>query len=234
LLLVPLHDDNPTRRFALLTAGLVAINAAVFLYQLSLDERAGIAFVLGYGMIPAVLGGSAELPAHIDTIDPWLTVVSSMFLHGSLMHVAGNMLYLWTFGNNVEDSMGRARFALFYLACGFAAAFSQALVDFGSETPMIGASGAVSGVLAAYLLLHPHASVYSFAFFRLAWLPAWFVLGFWIVVQLANGLMADAEAGGVAWWAHIGGFAAGLVLLPLFKRRDVKLFAGRNRSGPWG
>jgi membrane associated rhomboid family serine protease len=234
LLLVPLHDDNPTRRFAALTAASVAINAAVFLYQLTLDERAGMFFVLGYGMIPAVLGGTAELPPYIDTIDPWLTVVSSMFLHGSVMHMAGNMLYLWTFGNNVEDSMGRVRFALFYLACGFAAAFSQALVDFHSEIPMIGASGAVSGVLAGYLLLHPHAKVYSFAFFRLAWLPAWTVLGFWIVVQLANGLMEDADAGGVAWWAHIGGFAAGLVLLPFFKRRDVPMFAGRTRTGPWG
>ena len=234
MLLVPLHDDNPTRRFALLTAASVAINAAVFLYQLTLDERAGMFFVLGYGMIPAVLGGTGELPPYIDTPGPWLTVVSSMFLHGSLMHVAGNMLYLWTFGNNVEDSMGRVRFALFYLACGFAAALSQALVDFHSEIPMIGASGAVSGVLAAYLLLHPHAKVYSFAFFRLAWLPAYFVLGFWIVVQLANGLMEDADAGGVAWWAHIGGFAAGLVLLPFFKRRDVPLFAGRTRTGPWG
>ncbi len=234
MLLVPLHDDNPTRRFAVLTAICVAINAAIFLFQASLDERAGEAFVLGYGMIPAVLGGTAELSEEIPTLDPWMTVVSSMFLHGSLMHMAGNMLYLWTFGNNVEDSMGRVRFALFYLACGFAAALSQALVDFESQIPMIGASGAVSGVLAAYLLLHPHASVYSFAFFRLAWLPAYFVLGFWIVVQLANGLLADADAGGVAWWAHIGGFAAGLVLLPVFKRRDVKLFAGRNRTGPWG
>lgn len=234
MLLVPLHDDNPTRRFAVLTAALVAVNALVFFYQLLLDERAGEAFVLGYGMIPAVLGGTAELTADIPTLDPWMTVVSSMFLHGSLMHMAGNMLYLWTFGNNVEDSMGRARFALFYLACGFAAALSQALVDFESQIPMIGASGAVSGVLAAYLLLHPHANVYSFAFFRFAWLRAYFVLGFWIVVQLANGLLADADAGGVAWWAHIGGFVAGLVLLPVFKRRDVPLFAGRNRTGPWG
>ena len=234
MLLVPLHDDNPTRRFALLTAAIVAANAAVFFYQASLDESAGIAFVLGYGMIPAVLDGTAELPEGIPTLAPWMTVISSMFLHGGFMHVAGNMLYLWTFGNNVEDSMGRGRFALFYLACGFAAAFSQAFVDFSSETPMIGASGAVSGVLAAYLLLHPHASVYSFAFYRLGWLPAYFVLGFWVVVQLANGFLADAEAGGVAWWAHIGGFAAGLVLLPIFKRRDVKLFSGRNRSGPWG
>ncbi len=234
MILVPLRDDNPTTRFAILTAILVAANLAVFAYELALSDEAASVFVLGYGMIPAVLTGEAEMPDWIDAPDAWLTPVTAMFLHGSLMHVAGNMLYLWTFGNNVEDSMGRVRFAVFYLACGLAAAFAQAAVDFSSEMPMIGASGAVSGVLAAYLLLHPRAAVYSFAFFRFAWLPAWFVLGFWIVVQVANGLLAQPGAGGVAWWAHVGGFAAGLVLLPVFKRRGVPLFAGRNRSGPWG
>jgi len=234
VILVPLRDDNPTARFAILTALLVAANLAVFAYQATLDERAGIAFVLGFGMIPAVVTGAAELPPWIAAPEPWATPFTSMFLHGGFMHVAGNMLYLWTFGNNVEDAMGRVRFALFYVLCGLAAAYAQASVDFASELPMIGASGAVSGVLAAYLLLHPYAHVYSFAFFRFAWLPAWFVLGFWIVVQLANGLIADAGEGGVAWWAHIGGFAAGLVLLPVFKRGGVGLFRGRNRSGPWG
>jgi membrane associated rhomboid family serine protease len=234
VLLVPLRDENPTARFAILTALLVAANLAVFAFQATLDDRAGTAFVLGYGMIPAVLSGAAELPDWVDGPDMWLTPVTAMFLHGGLMHVAGNMLYLWTFGNNVEDAMGRLRFALFYLACGLAAAWAQAAVDFDSQVPMIGASGAVSGVLAAYLLLHPYAHVYSFAFIRFMWLPAWFVLGFWIVVQLANGFMAEPGDGGVAWWAHIGGFAAGLVLLPIFKRRGVPLFAGRNRSGPWG
>jgi membrane associated rhomboid family serine protease len=234
VILVPLRDDNPTRRFAILTAALVAANLVVFAYQATLDERAGTAFVLGFGMIPAVLTGAAELPAWIAAPDPWATPFTAMFLHGGFMHVAGNMLYLWTFGNNVEDAMGRVRFALFYVLCGLAAAYAQASVDFSSQVPMIGASGAVSGVLAAYLLLHPYAHVYSFAFFRLAWLPAWFVLGFWIVVQLANGLIAEQGEGGVAWWAHIGGFAAGLALLPVFKRRGVPLFAGRTRSGPWG
>ncbi|MBI1244153.1 MAG: rhomboid family intramembrane serine protease [Alphaproteobacteria bacterium] len=185
-------------------------------------------------MIPAVIAGAAELPPDIATPDPWLTPFTAMFLHGGFMHVAGNMLYLWTFGNNVEDAMGRVRFVLFYLLCGLAAAFAQAAADFESQLPMIGASGAISGVLAAYLLLHPRAFVYSFAFFRFAWLPAWFVLGFWIVVQVANGLIAEPGEGGVAWWAHVGGFVAGLVLVPVFKRRDVAFFAGRNRSGPWG
>jgi len=159
VLLVPLHDDNPTTRFAVLTAALVAANALVFLYQMTLDDRDGTLFVLGYGMIPAVLFGEAELAPGIATAGGWSSVVTSMFLHGGIMHVAGNMLYLWTFGNNVEDAMGRVRFAAFYLATGFAAALSQALVDPASEIPMIGASGAVSGVLAAYLLLQPHAFV---------------------------------------------------------------------------
>jgi membrane associated rhomboid family serine protease len=234
MLLLPLHDDNPTRRFAFLTAALVAANVAVYIAQALMLEAAGTKFVLGYGMIPSVLFGTAELARDIETPGAFATLFTSMFLHGGFMHVAGNMLYLWTFGNNVEDAMGRVRFALFYAGCGLAAALSQAAVDPASEIPMIGASGAVSGVLGAYLLLHPHASVYSFVFFRLAWVPAYLVLGFWIVVQIANGMMADPAEGGVAWWAHIGGFAAGLVLAPLMKRRDVPLFAGRSRSGPWG
>jgi membrane associated rhomboid family serine protease len=234
VLLVPLKDDNPTRRFAVLTVAFVAANLAVYAYQFSLPPRASEMFVFRLGMIPAALIGGAELPAAFDPIPPWATLVTSMFLHGSVMHVAGNMLYLWTFGNNIEDAMGRLRFLAFYALCGLAAAFAQALVDPGSEIPMIGASGAVSGVLGAYLMLHPHAHVWSFAFFRFAWLPAWSVLGFWIVVQLANAWMAGPGAGGVAWWAHIGGFAAGMALIPLFKRRAVPLFAGRRRSGPWG
>jgi membrane associated rhomboid family serine protease len=234
VLLVPLKDDNPTRRFAALTAGFVTVNLAVFAYQATLSARAGEAFVLRLGMIPAVLFGTAELSPALDPVPAWATLFSSMFLHGSVMHVAGNMLYLWTFGNNIEDSMGRARYVAFYALCGLAAAFSQAFVDPGSQTPMIGASGAVSGVLGAYLVLHPHAKVWSFAFFRVAWLPAWSVLGFWIVVQLANAWLAGPDAGGVAWWAHIGGFAAGMALIPIFKRRDVALFEGRTRSGPWG
>lgn len=234
MLLVPLKDDNPTRRFAILTAVLVAANLAVFAYQATLPPRAGEMFVFRLGMIPAVLLGDAELPAAFDPVPAWTTLFSSMFLHGSIMHVAGNMLYLWTFGNNIEDAMGRARFVAFYALCGLAAALSQALVEPDSAVPMIGASGAVSGVLGAYLMLHPHAHVWSFAFFRFAWLPAWIVLGFWIVVQIANAWLAGPDAGGVAWWAHIGGFAAGMALIPLFKRRGVPLFAGRTRSGPWG
>lgn len=234
MILVPLKDDNPTRSFAVLTAIFVAINAAVFVHQATLAPAASEEFILRFGMIPAVLTGEAYIDEALAPPPAWTTVFSAMFLHGSLMHVAGNMLYLWTFGNNIEDSMGRFRFVVFYALCGLAAAFAQGAVDPSSTTPMIGASGAVSGVLGAYLLLHPHAQVWSFAFFRFAWLPAWAVLGFWIVVQFANAFLADPEQGGVAWWAHIGGFLAGMALIPIFKRRGVKLFEGRTRSGPWG
>jgi membrane associated rhomboid family serine protease len=152
-----------------------------------------------------------------------------MFVHAGFLHVAGNMLYLWIFGANVEDSMGKARFALFYLLCGLGAAFSQIIVNPGSQVPMVGASGAISGVLGAYLLLFPDARVLTLIplglFTRLAEIPAMIVLGFWIVVQLFNGLLTfNVTGGGVAWFAHIGGFAAGMVLVGLFKQRWV----------PWG
>jgi membrane associated rhomboid family serine protease len=152
-----------------------------------------------------------------------------MFVHAGFFHVAGNMLYLWIFGNNVEDSMGKIRFAIFYLLCGLGAAFAQIVVSPASRVPMVGASGAISGVLGAYLLLFPHARVLTLIplgfFTPLAEIPAVIVLGFWIVVQLFNGLLTfNFEGGGVAWFAHVGGFATGMLLLGLFKRRWV----------PWG
>ncbi|MBM3569748.1 MAG: rhomboid family intramembrane serine protease [Alphaproteobacteria bacterium] len=227
--MIPFYDDNPTRRFAIVAAVLIVLNLAAFAVTAADVERAA----LGMGLIPARLLAAAELPAGIAAFDPWLTVLSSMFLHGGVMHVAGNMLYLWTFGNNIEDAMGPVRFVAFYLICGLAAAGAQIAVDPNSTIPMIGASGAVSGVLGAYLLLHPRASVYCLVFYRMMNLPAMVVLGWWIVVQIANGAIADPSAGGVAWFAHIGGFAAGAALIPLFKRREVPLFGGATRRGPW-
>jgi membrane associated rhomboid family serine protease len=152
-----------------------------------------------------------------------------MFLHGGWMHLIGNMLYLWIFGNNVEDAMGHVRFVIFYLLCGVAAVFAQALPDATSTIPMIGASGAISGVLGAYLLLYPRAHVLVAIplgfYMRTMYLPAMVVLGFWFVLQLINSALADPGQGGVAFGAHIGGFVAGMVLLPLFKHRNVRLFA---------
>jgi membrane associated rhomboid family serine protease len=172
--------------------------------------------------------GSENLPARFYLIPAWATMFTSMFLHGGWMHLIGNMLYLWIFGNNVEDAMGHFRFIVFYLLCGVAAVFAQALPNSESTVPMIGASGAISGVLGAYLLLHPRAQVLVWVplgFMRPIYLPAFIVLSFWFVLQLINSAMAPSEGGGVAWGAHIGGFLAGMVLIPFFKYRRTRLFS---------
>jgi membrane associated rhomboid family serine protease len=160
------------------------------------------------------------------------TLFTSMFLHGGFLHIAGNMLYLWIFGNNVEDSMGRMRFIVFYFLCGIVAAYAHALANTASTVPMIGASGAISGVLGAYLLLYPRARVLTLIAFglyiRTVEVPAMFVLGFWFVLQFLNALVSAGAGGGVAWYAHIGGFVAGILLIGLFKRRDVSLWSRRR------
>ena len=179
--------------------------------------------------LPAALLGGETLPPALYLVPPTATLFTSMFLHGGFMHLAGNMLYLWIFGNNVEDSMGHVRFVIFYLLCGVAAALAQAWPNPDSTIPMIGASGAISGVLGAYLLLFPRARVLVLiplgAFSRIVYVPAMFVLGFWFVLQLINTALSEGGQGGVAFGAHIGGFVAGMVLIPLFKHRHVRLFA---------
>ncbi|MFQ5828224.1 MAG: rhomboid family intramembrane serine protease [Candidatus Methylomirabilia bacterium] len=231
--MLPLKDDIPTKFFPLVTVGLIAANILAFLYQLSLQAtddphalRAAQVFVLEFGVIPCRLTGSCAAPA--DFPHPVLTIFTSMFLHGGLFHVFGNMLYLWIFGNNVEDTLGRGRFVAFYLLSGVAAALAQTAVGPSSHTPMVGASGAVSGVLAAYLVLYPRARILTlimFGFFiRLVRVPALVVLGFWIIVQTLNGVITfgSGDEGGVAWFAHIGGFVAGLGLLAVLRPRRAR------------
>jgi membrane associated rhomboid family serine protease len=233
--MLPLKDDIPTHSVPVITVGLIAANVLAFVYQLSLElapdptaAKAAQAFVLEFGLIPCRLTGGCAAPDAFP--HPLVTVFTSMFLHGGLFHIFGNMLYLWIFGNNVEDTLGHGRFLGFYLAAGVAAALAQTAVGPGSRIPMIGASGAVSGVLGAYLVLYPHASVLTlvtFGFFiRIVRIPAMIVLGFWIVVQLLNGLVTfgAGDRGGVAWFAHIGGFVAGILLLWVLRPR------GRVRS----
>ncbi|MFP5505186.1 MAG: rhomboid family intramembrane serine protease [Gammaproteobacteria bacterium] len=230
--MIPLHDDNPTTLTPVLTIGLIAACVLVFFWQLSLgplQERA----IYALGVIPAVLFGHAQLPESVAIVAPVTSVFTSMFLHGGWMHLIGNMLYLWIFGNNIEDAMGHVRFILFYLLCGVAAALAQALPDPQSQIPMIGASGAISGVLGAYLLLFPHARVLVAIpigfYLHTTRIKAGWVLGFWFVLQLVNtAASAGQEGGGVAWGAHLGGFVAGMALLPLFKKRGVRyLHPGR-------
>lgn len=200
----------------------------LFLWQLTLgDANSNAVFALG--MIPAVLFGNASLPEGLDIVPAWFSVFSSMFLHGGWMHLIGNMIYLWIFGDNIEDAMGHGRFLVFYLLCGVAAAMAQALPDTSSPIPMIGASGAIAGVLGAYLLLYPRAQVIVWVPLGFVMLtqrvPAALVLGFYFIMQLYSSLTMDTSKGGVAFAAHIGGFVAGMILVPFFKKKDVPLFA---------
>ena len=228
----PIHDDNPTRITPYVTYVLLSACVLVFFWQISLGEAAQQA-VYSFGVIPSVLFASKSLPAELEILPAWLTIFSSMFLHGGWMHLIGNMLYLWVFGNNVEDAMGHRRFIVFYLACGLLAALTQAVLNPDSEIPMIGASGAISGVLGAYLLLHPHARILVVIPIIIViftpWIAAYWVLGFWFVLQLINSLTSASDVGGVAYGAHIGGFLAGMLLIPLFKYRHVPLFSPAKR-----
>jgi membrane associated rhomboid family serine protease len=227
--MLPLHDDNPARRPPLVTATLLTVCIVVFVWQILLGEESSQIAVLALGAIPAVLFDRAELAPELVWVPAWATVLTSMFLHGGFWHLLGNMLYLWIFGNNVEDATGHLRFAAFYLVCGAVAAGAHAFSDPDSTVPMIGASGAISGVLGAYLLLFPHARVLVGVplgfYLHTLYLPAIWVLGFWFALQLLSVALSDASGGGVAWLAHVGGFVAGLVLIPLFKRRGVRLWA---------
>jgi membrane associated rhomboid family serine protease len=198
---LPLSDDNPTRRLPVVTWTVIAGCIAVFLWQSTLGVRAGNAIVYSLGLIPAVLFGSAQLPPELRLVPAPISILTSMFLHGGWMHLLGNMLYLWIFGNNVEDSMGRGRFIVFYLLCGMAAALVQSFTAPGSEVPMIGASGAIGGVLGAYLVLHPRANVrmlFVILFFiRVISVPAAVVLGLWFLSSSAgiSGCSKDRTAG---------------------------------------
>jgi membrane associated rhomboid family serine protease len=219
--MIPLRDENPTTLTPVVTVSLIILNCLVFLYQVSLGQ-AEERFILDYAAIPADLlhtrsfGGGTHL-------FPGVTVLTSMFMHGGILHLGGNMLYLWIFGDNIEDVMGHGRFILFYLLTGAAATFAHAVVAPMSTVPMIGASGAISGVLGAYLLLFPKARVKVLVilgfFIRIISVPAVLMLGFWFLMQMLSGLLSEGGAGGgVAWFAHVGGFVAGLALIKVFRR----------------
>jgi len=229
---LPLHDDNPTRRRPVITWALIGICVLVYLWQNSLGAVGGQKVVLALGAIPSVVLGAKELPPELSTIPGWATVLTSMFLHGGWMHLLGNMLYLWIFGNNVEDAMSRPRFIVFYVLCGVAAVFGHILVEPSSDLPMVGASGAIAGVLGAYILLHPFARVLVWVGFFVLPLPALVVLGIWFVMQFAGLGATEVGGGGVAYGAHVGGFIAGVLLILVFKRREVPLFAGKAKATP--
>jgi membrane associated rhomboid family serine protease len=222
--MIPIRDHNPSRGFPVVTTTLIGLNAAVFIYQILFPGDLEV-FFYTYGLVPCALTGQCHgIPG---SLPPWLTVFTAMFMHGGWLHILSNMLYLWIFGNNIEDAMGPLGFIIFYLLCGLAASAAQVLTDPGSTVVNIGASGAIAGVLGAYLALFPNARVDTLVIFgwfaRLVALPAILVLGGWFVLQLFSGVMslgAQTAEGGVAFFAHIGGFVTGLLLVRLFKRRD--------------
>src|SRR6516225_2930919 len=220
---LPLYDDNPTARDPVITYPLIGLCLGAFLWQLGQDEGA---VLYGYGMIPARLFGLWH-PRGYQVVPSWTTLVTSMFLHGGWFHLIGNMMFLWIFGNNIEDVLGRGRFLLFYLCCGVVAALTQAFSSYGSHVPMVGASGAIAGVLGAYLLLYPNANVHVFVwiviFFRIVNIPAWILLGLWFAMQLLSGLARPSGTPGVAFWAHVGGFVSGIVLVMLLRPRGLAL-----------
>jgi membrane associated rhomboid family serine protease len=226
----PLHDDNPTELFPLLTLALLGacVMAWWYLQGAGLSEAALTDSVCALGAIPAEVtgrvGGGPE-PCALGGLT-WQALFSSMFLHGSWMHLIGNMWFLWIFGNNVEDSMGHLRFLLFYLIAGVAAAGAHIFTDPASTIPMVGASGAISGVMGAYLVLYPKARIdtlFFFVFFiRVVPLPAWVLLGYWMVLQIGGSFATTvAGGGGVAYGAHVGGFLAGLLLVVPFRNRKL-------------
>jgi membrane associated rhomboid family serine protease len=221
--MIPYKDDNPTRTFPFITISFIALNTFVFLLQITYPSgMKEIAY--SYGAIPSyILTFETNQPVH-----PILTVFTSMFMHGGLFHLAGNMLYLWIFGNNIEDRLGHLRFIIFYIFCGVVAAYAHAITNSDSTIPMIGASGAVSGILGAYLLLFPKAGIYTIIFLGFfittVKIPALIVIGFWAIIQFINGLIITRlhEGAGVAWFAHLGGFLIGLVTIKLWLPRRTK------------
>ncbi len=236
--MIPLKDDTPRLSTPLVNYFLIAANVVVFLLQISLDPRSQREFVQTFGLVPerVVLILNGALPhahAHSHPVSPvfaFLPILTSMFLHEGFFHILFNMWFLWIFGRNVEDALGHFPYLIFYLVCGFVAAFAQILSGPNSLIPMVGASGAIAGVMGGYFILYPRARVLMlvpFFFIFFLWLPAWVVLGYWFVLQFLSGVgtalvAGGRNVGGVAFWAHVGGFLAGVFLVRLFPSRTQR------------
>jgi membrane associated rhomboid family serine protease len=242
----PYRDENETQRPAIITGTIIALNVLTWLVVQGAGSTVSLAkSICELGLIPGELTGSLPpgtrfplgegLACATDSGRQISHLFTSMFMHGSWLHLLGNMWFLWIFGNNVEDSMGRVRFIVFYLVCGLAAAFAQIVANPASVIPMVGASGAISGVMGAYLVLYPKVRVFAIVplgfFLTSMALPAWVMLGYWFLIQFVSGLVSmGGEMGGVAFWAHIGGFVAGVALVKLFARSD---YVSAHRAHHW-
>ena len=227
--MIPLKDDNPTSIKPTVTYFLIIFCVLVFFIEISSQSYKSGELFYSYGLIPSVLMGHDQLPLDLYVLPAYLTIFSSMFMHGGFMHLIGNMLYMWIFADNIEDNLGHTKFLFFYFLAGIGAAMTQVLMDTHSQIPMVGASGAIGGVLGAYLINHPNARVLvliPFGFFsQLIKIRALYVLGFWFILQFIS------SGGGVAYAAHIGGFVSGMILILFFNKKEKK--NNRIKKGPW-
>jgi len=223
--LIPIRDTIPSRTVPVVTVTLIVVNVLVFLYELSLGGELGV-FMQEFAVVPAKSFSLIREGVLFSGLSPLFT---AMFLHGGWWHLIGNMLYLWIFGDNVEDTMGHTGFLVFYLLCGLGSNLAHALSDPTSIIPSLGASGAIAGVLGAYIILFPRSRVLTLVpiifFIQFIEVPAYLYLGIWFLLQLVSGMASlgvQTESGGVAFWAHIGGFAIGAILLPFFRKRRAR------------
>jgi len=227
--MIPLRDDNPTSGRPVVTYFLISLCILVFLIQFTSQSYKTGHLFYSYGLIPSVLMGHDQLPMDLYAIPAYMTIFSSMFMHGGFMHIIGNMLYMWIFADNIEDDLGPTKFIIFYLLSGIGAAMTQVLMDTHSQVPMVGASGAIGGVLGAYLINHPKAKVLvliPFGFLsQLVKIKSLYVLGFWFILQFIS------SGGGVAYAAHIGGFVSGMILILFFNKKVKK--KSKVVKGPW-
>jgi membrane associated rhomboid family serine protease len=218
---IPLKDLNPHRNYPVVNTALILMNVGVFIYQVTLPHRVSNAFMLANAIVPARFPAAFSGHGHLEAA--LLPVVTSMFLHGGLAHIAGNMLFLWIFGDNVEDFYGHFGYLVFYLFCGILAGLLHTFFNWHSMVPSIGASGAISGVMGAYLLLYPRAQILTLVFIFPIPIPAVVILVLWFVLQFASGVSSlgatVAASGGVAWWAHVGGFLAGMLITNVVRRQ---------------
>lgn len=221
----PFKDDNPTKRKPFIAYLIIFLCCLIYLFQFSLSSADGYSLIKVFGATPYLLSN--------QLFNYWYSALSSMFLHGSLMHLLGNLIYLWIFGDNIEDEFGKFNFIIFYILCGIGAVIAQILLDSQSNVPMIGASGAIAGLLGSYIVLYPKAKIFVFAwiviFVRIIQVPAFIVIGIWISLQFMN--VFDQGSSGIAYSAHIGGFLTGLILTPFFKKSSTKIFTEtKNKS----
>jgi membrane associated rhomboid family serine protease len=214
--MIPLKDNIPSRTFPFITVALLLANISVYVYQLLIGSAEEL-FLWKFGAVASAIPTLQPVnPA--STLFPWLTLFTAQFVHGGILHLGGNMLFLWIFGDNVEDRLGHIRFLMFYLICGVLSILAQVIVNPGSTVPLIGASGAIAGVMGAYMVRFPRARILVYFYFTTVWAPALLFLGLWFIFQLIVAAPSIKQSGGVAYFAHIGGFVTGMILFKLMEK----------------